>query len=182
MRIGIQSGIHFAIIPMRLFDPSKIQEILSLTPKDDFGLQIMDADLIAGYEHLILAIDLAIRAWKQNRRIARSLAMEALLYASAKRQIKDAIGVLRPSSSGRCIILVLSDSKERLESTILSLKGYGIEDDMLIELTDNKIPKIMSAFGIGESELSIAKTLHSSDASTVQSLVLERVSISDLNR
>ncbi|MEM2881032.1 MAG: KEOPS complex subunit Cgi121 [Candidatus Methanomethylicaceae archaeon] len=182
MRIGFQSGIHFAIIPMRLFNPSKIQEILSLAPKDSFGLQVMDADLIAGYEHLILAIDLATRAWKQNRRIARSLAMEVLLYASAKRQIKEAIETIGPSGSGRCVVLVISDSKEGLEPTIARLKNYGTEDDMLIELADDKIPKIMGTFGINEPELSIAKALHSSDASAVQSLVLERVSISDLNR
>ncbi|MCX8182590.1 MAG: KEOPS complex subunit Cgi121 [Candidatus Methanomethyliaceae archaeon] len=180
--MGFHEGIHFAIIPMRLYDPSKIQEILSLMPKDGFGLQLMDADLVAGYEHLILAISMAIRAWKEDRRIARSLAMEVLLYASAKRQIKEAIESIGSSTSGRCVILILSDSKERLESILPRLKGYGAEDDSLIELTEEKIPKIMRAFGIGEPELSIAKTLHFSDASAVQSLILERISISDLNR
>jgi tRNA threonylcarbamoyladenosine modification (KEOPS) complex Cgi121 subunit len=180
--IGYREGIHFAIIPMRLHDPSKIQEILSLAKRDGFGLQIMDADLVAGYEHLLLAMEMAIRAWKEGRNIARSLAMEALLYASAKRQIKDAISTVGPSSSGRCAILVLSDSEELLETTLVKLRDYGIEDDSLMELSEEKVNKIMSTFGIGEPELSIARKLHPSMASTIQSLVLERVSMSDLNR
>ncbi len=142
----------------------------------------MDADLVAGYEHLILAIKMATKAWKEGRNIAKSLTMEALLYASAKRQIKDAINTVGPSASGRCVILVLSDSKELLETELVKLRNYGIEDDSLMELGEEKIRKIISAFGIGEPELSIAKNLHPSMTSTIQSLVMERVSMSDLNR
>jgi hypothetical protein len=77
---------------------------------------------------------------------------------------------------------VLSDSEELLETTLVKLRDYGIEDDSLMELSEEKVNKIMSTFGIGEPELSIARKLHPSMASTIQSLVLERVSMSDLNR
>jgi len=179
---GTNAGVHFAILPMRLYDPSKVREVLSLSPKDSLGLQVMDANLVAGYEHVLLAVGMAIKAWSEDKKIARSLAMEALLYASAKRQIKEAIETIGPSSSGECVILVLSDSKERLESILSTLKNYGTEDPSLIEITETKIPKIMKVFGINDQELSIARELHPSVVSAIQSLVLERISISDLSR
>lgn len=182
MQIECYEGIHFAILPMRLHDPSKVQDVLSLAPKEGFGLQIMDAEVVAGYEHLSTAIKMAIKAFKENRKIAKTIAMEALLYASAKRQIKEAIESVSSSESGRCVIIVISPSKEELESTLEKLKNYGLEDESLVQLTDGKLPKILRLFEIRESEISLSKMLHSSDTSAVQSLVLERVSLSDLNR
>lgn len=182
MQTGCYEGIHFAILPIKLHDPSKVREILSLAPKDCFGLQIMDADLAAGYEHLILAIKMAIKAFKEKRKIAKTIAMEALLYASAKRQIKEAIESAGPSSSGRCVIIAISPSEEEIKSTLEKLKNYGVEDESLVQITDSKLPRILRVFEICESEIYLSKTLHSSEASTLQSLVLERVALSDLNR
>lgn len=183
MRICSSNRVYFLILPIKLHDPSKIQEILSESPKDGFGLQIFDADLVAGYEHIILAVELAVKAWKENRNLARTIAMESLLYASTKRQIKDAILTMGPSPTSRgCIILALSESKEKLESTVADLRKYGTEDESLIELTQDKIQKIVRAFGIGEPELSISRNLHASETNAVQSLVLERVSLSELTR
>ncbi|MGQ9760047.1 MAG: KEOPS complex subunit Cgi121 [Candidatus Methanomethylicaceae archaeon] len=182
MQMGISGEIHFLILPLRIDDTSKIQEILSISPKEEISIQIFDADLIAGYEHITLAVHLAVRAWSENRNIARTLAMEALLYASAKRQIKDAIRTIGPSSSSKgCVILVLSKSREDLFSALSILKHYGTEEE-LIHLSPKKIPKIVKTFKIGERELSISRYLHPDEGSAIQSLVLERVALSDLNR
>lgn len=183
MQMGICRGVHFLIIPIRLSDPSKVQEMLSNFTAEGLSLQIFDADLIAGYEHITLAVDLAVRAWSENRNIARTIAMEVLLYASAKRQIKDAIRAIGPSKTSKeCVIVVLSKSRDDLESAVTRLKGYGIEDEGLVLLSPRKIQKIIKTFDISETELAISKSLHTDEGFAVQSLVFERVALSDLNR
>ena len=54
-------------------------------------IQFFDADLIATNEHLYFATLNALQAFKNKTNISKSPAMEAMLYASAQRQIQKAI-------------------------------------------------------------------------------------------
>lgn len=54
-------------------------------------IQFFDAELIATQEHLYFAVLNALQAFKNKTNLAKSPAMETMLYASAQRQIQKAI-------------------------------------------------------------------------------------------
>lgn len=168
-------------------DPGLFQEALkelSTIPK--VSVQILRADRVAGEEHIITSSILSARAWNKNRGIAHTPATEILLYASGKRQIKDAIatmgvGAERGERFG-WVIVAVSDSPSALEALGAALKRIGEENDGLMELSDEKVRPLMETFGIGREELSIAEKLASSRVSALKSLVMERVALSEVYR
>ncbi|MEM3507298.1 MAG: KEOPS complex subunit Cgi121, partial [Candidatus Bathyarchaeia archaeon] len=54
-------------------------------------IQFFDSKKIAGWEHVYFAALNALKAFQNKNNISKSLSMELLIYASAERQIKDAI-------------------------------------------------------------------------------------------
>lgn len=174
MKIGNLNDLQYLILPIKLKDPISILKLISI------NIQLMRAEIIAGYEHILSSIRMAIRAWKNNRNIAKSLTMEVILYASATRQIKDAINKIGISrNSKECVALVISEDVKPFLNELLK---YGEEDESIMEITSEKIPLIMEAFNIKESELMIAKSIYNRDEIAIQSLVLERVALSELFR
>jgi tRNA threonylcarbamoyladenosine modification (KEOPS) complex Cgi121 subunit len=78
-----------------------VRTVLKETPHDVW-VQFFDADLVASWQHLYFAVLNALLAFRGERNISRSVAMEAMLYASAQRQIRKAIqriGVKRASAN-----------------------------------------------------------------------------------
>lgn len=165
-------GINFFIVPIRLKNSNSILKLISN------NVQLLNANLIAGYEHILTSLKFAIRSWKKNKNIAKSLAMEVVLYASATRQIKDAINKIgiNPNSK-ECIALVIN-----AKPLINELLKYGEEDESLVEITKEKIPKLVEAFNIKELEFSIAKLIYEKEEIAIQSLVLEKIALSELFR
>jgi KEOPS complex subunit Cgi121 len=158
--------------------------MLSAIPK--VSAQILRADLIAGEEHILTSSILSARAWKENRGIARSPATEILLYASGKRQINEAIATMGVGMTGRdgyprWVIVAVFDSLSALEPLGEVLRNIGEENDLLIDLSDDKVPAIMETFGIDSKELSLAEKLASS-RKALKSLVMERVALSEVYR
>lgn len=169
---GNFDGMEFFIIPIKLKDPNSAMKLISN------NVQLLNADLIAGYEHVLVSLNLAIRSWRRKKNIAKSLAMEVVLYASATRQIKDAIAKMGISSNSKnCVALVIN-----AKPVVDELLKYGEEDDSLMEINEEKISNLMKAFNIKEQELSIAKSIYEKEEIAVQSLVLERIALSELLR
>ena len=147
------------------------------------SVQVLNADLLAGEEHVVTASILAAKAWAGGRRIAKSQATELLLYVSGERQIKSAIKLMGVSeNSAGWVVVALSDSIDSLRALGEKLPEFGEEDDGLIDLTDDKIPLLKKRFRIGNDEISIAERINVSKTLAVKSLVLERVALSDLYR
>jgi len=76
----------------------------------DTGLtvQLFDADMIAGEEHLRSAAMHAIRAFDRKSMRSSSIGMEMILYASGRRQISEGVGLVGVHSSTRRIAAVLA--------------------------------------------------------------------------
>jgi len=53
-------------------------------------VQFFNAELVATWQHLHFAVLNALLAFKNKRNISKSVMMEAMLYASAQRQIRRA--------------------------------------------------------------------------------------------
>ena len=57
-------------------------------------VQLLNADGIAGYEHILHATVHAIKAFNRNENIAKDLGIEICVRASAQRQISKALDIL----------------------------------------------------------------------------------------
>ena len=71
------------------------------------SVQLFDASMIAGAEHLMSAAMHALRALGMKSMRSSSVGMEMMLYASGRRQIKDAIGLVGLKKSTRKIAAVI---------------------------------------------------------------------------
>ncbi len=184
-RSGGKGDFHFLLITgIRPKSGCSAQTLLGRTGKiTGASIQVIDAMFVAGYEHLLTASMLAAETWEAKENISRSPATEILLFVSGERQIKEAIrriGVTGESAGW--IILAVSASESSLQDVQRILAEYGTEDDRLIELTEQKALAIMEKFGISSEDLASAQKLVPSKPNALKSLVLEKVSLSELSR
>ncbi|MBC7126978.1 MAG: KEOPS complex subunit Cgi121 [Candidatus Methanosuratincola petrocarbonis] len=160
-------------------DPRPLLAKYSQSP----SLQLLDARSVAGEVHLMAAALLAKKSWEAGENVSRIPANEVLLYASSKRQIREAIEFMgvRENSSG-WVAVAVCESEAQIACLMQDLLAMGAQDDSLIDLDDSKCPEVERKFGISEEEISYALPLVGSRVRAVSSLVVERVSISDLYR
>ena len=133
-----------------------------------FGeIQLLDARLVCGRDHLLAAYEHAERAMREGTNVAKTLAVEFVLYAAGERQISDAIrkvGVRDDTEEFALVTFGGGDPDEALRALDLS------RDDRVLEPSRQKL----QAFGITEAELRSVPPAQTSD------LVLERVALVDL--
>jgi KEOPS complex subunit Cgi121 len=176
MYSGTYENYYFFIIPIIL--KTDVKKVLH---DEIVKTQVFNSELIAGYEHIIYAFKITIRAWKEKRNIAKSLPMELLLSVSATRQIKEALDKIGVKNE-KCILIAFSEDKEKLELFLNELLKYSVEDESLIKINNKKIKKLIDLFKINEKEFLIAKKLYESEEIAIQSLVLEKIALFDLTR
>jgi KEOPS complex subunit Cgi121 len=143
----------------------------------------MDSRGVAGLEHLATAAKLTAISFKAGKNLARSPATELLLYASGRRQIKEAIERLGVNTLSRSWVLIaISDSAESLQKSSELFLSYGTADDSAIEMAPAKRAHLMQLYRITQDELSLAEAIHGSNDSALKALVMERVALSELYR
>jgi KEOPS complex subunit Cgi121 len=143
-------------------------------------VQFFNADLIAGKAHLRFAALNALTTFKNKVNISNSLAMETLLYASAQRQIKDALKLIGVSpNSKRVAILILAETQNQgvavLESVSKLLQGK--RDDSVMEFSKDKIDGLMKLFGISTLELEAKTEKKGAEKEALLDLVIEHMAL-----
>lgn len=88
-------------------------------------VQLFDAAAIAGEEHLRSAAMHAIRTFERKANRSSSVGMEMLLYASGRRQIKDAVGLVGITDRTRKLAAVLAGEGATGKCGVL-LKALGL--------------------------------------------------------
>lgn len=147
------------------------------------SLQMLDARYVSGVSHLLSAALLARNAWASGENVSRTPATEVLLFASGRRQINEAIALLGVHEGcGAWAIVAVCESEEQAKALASGLLAFGTEDDSILEMREEKFPYIMQMFGISDGEVSLASPLCASKEAAIASLVMERVSLSDLYR
>lgn len=140
--------------------------------------QILDADYVAGFEHIFFAVLNALKAFKAGYNISRSLPMEVLLFASGQDQIKRAIEILGVKEITRNVALVIIAERreEALSalSSIINALGWKV-DQGVIELTEEKIQPIVNAFMISQPELEASMRGSLKDA--IKNVLIERAAL-----
>ncbi len=147
----------------------------------DACVQFFDAKLVAGWQHLYFAALNAVNVFKSNLNISNNLGIEILLYASAQRQIKDAVKLIgvHPDSSKVAVVIVTKTQSEAslLLSIISALLTGSIRDDGLLELTDDKVEGITRLFEISDVELETKVEKESGEKEALMDLVIEHVAL-----
>ena len=63
-------------------------------------VQVFDASYICGKDHILVAYEHAKRAFEDGRNTCKTIEMELILYASCRRQIKDALDLVGAKNCG----------------------------------------------------------------------------------
>lgn len=142
-------------------------------------VQFFDAELVATWQHLHFAVLNALLAFKNKRNISKSLAMEAMLYASAQRQIKrtiDFIGV--KCGSANLAVVIIGESIDSVTAGLSVVSEHiGAEpDETVLYLSRKKVRGIREAFRITEKELEAVEEKNNGERALVK-LVIERMAL-----
>jgi len=134
-----------------------VEELLSMARDEAQGtiFQLFDADRVAGWRHLYFAAVNAVGASEKGTPISRSLAIEALLYASCQDQISRAFEVmgLSPKTKRIALLVLAQDPEEALRAFKMISRVLGEEDDSALMIDVGKFGEIMETFGISDMEL-----------------------------
>lgn len=153
-------------------------------------IQALDADLVAGAEHILFAAEKAIRSWESGKPIANELGMEILLYASGKRQINKALDMGLHVGNNRVAFIIVSASPSLVEKAVQQVValveetggitdagGEGGNKSEIVGIfgySEDKKERLQSFFDITDLELEAA------GAEKICDLVLERVAMVDV--
>ncbi len=141
-------------------------------------IQFFDAEFIATPEHLYFAVLNALQAFRQKTNISKSVAMETMLYASAKSQIQKSIDLLGIKLNTKNIaITIMSADPIQIETMLqefTSCIGRKV-DDTVLQMSKHKIESIKKAFSITNQEVSsVAKD---NVEVAIANLVIERLAL-----
>jgi len=151
-----------------------LEKIGNFAKKNNLIVQTFDADLIFGKNHILSAVEHAVRAISRKTNTTNSLEKEILLYASCERQLKLAIpkiGVKK--GNAKIAIVLLKNTKKMISNQIVDdlLKlFYLTRDDKVLEGDENTLTR----FGIKEKELKTVNKAKYSD------IILEKVAMVDI--
>jgi KEOPS complex subunit Cgi121 len=154
-----------------------IKQLKTLGTKFNITLQLFDARLVYGQDHIRSAIVHADRALANRTNLADDIAIEIMLYASGERQIKQALvkmGLKEDTDEFGFVLYSSSDTHSREHLTDLCEKILG---ELQFERDDSVLDgnrSVLERFGIPNKEL---ETIPQSNW---LKLILERVAMVDI--
>jgi KEOPS complex subunit Cgi121 len=176
------SNEHIAVVGFRNVHIENINAFLEQFRKENVGasVQFFDAKHVAGPQHLYFAAVNALDALNKNTNISNNLAVEALLYASAQRQIKKAVemlGIKQNSSEVVALIMTKNRHKKADYLRLVTKTVPGEQDDSVLELTDKKIENIKNLFEISDLEFEAKLEKEGLEKEALTDLVIERMAL-----
>ena len=145
---------------------TKIKEI---SKGKDTVILALDADKLAGKEHLMFAIEKAMKSFKTGRNIANDLGKEIMLYAAGTRQINRAMIIGVHNGNNNIVLVAIGDDVD------LSL-FEEITRKHVLQYEGSKNRALVEIFNITDEEIKIV------GVERIPELVLERVALVDVLR
>jgi len=145
-----------------------LRDFLSKLNEIGCTITFLDANYVIDKDHVEFATKKALKAWKEGRRVAKTLAMEILLYCAGRRQISDAIEMGLKEGLNVVVAVVLEDE------CVEKLKDLGFKKKPVLKLDEAKIDRIKRFFDISDEELRIA------GKDKLSLLVRERIALFDV--
>jgi len=155
-----------------------LRKLLEFATKEQIVVQALNADAVYGKEHLLSAVEHALRSFAQGTNATNSLSLEILLYAAGERQITKAIKKMgiRTGRQKLAFILIDTTQQKRTRKTydrsirrLLSM--FHLTPDDTVLKGNNATLKL---FGITDQELRTVLKGKYGD------LILERVAMVDI--
>ena len=137
-------------------------------------IQAVNAENIAGREHIDYAVKKAIKSFKNEKNIAKDLGLEILLYIGARRHIQKALTMgIREGTMN--VLFILVGAKAQIKKALGMLSKMIEVRTEVIEYDESKRSCIMKAFDITDREVDAA-----GGNEKIPKLVLERVALFDV--
>ena len=157
-----------------------INDFLDKFRRENIPIQFFDARFIAGYQHLYFAALNALNAFQEKTNISNNIAVEALLYASAQRQIKKAVEMLgiKKTTSELAVLILPQNNSEKTRSLELIKRIILREcNDKILELNNEKIIRIRKMFNISEMEFKAELKKEGLEKEALTDLVIEHMAL-----
>jgi len=132
------------------------------------NLQLLNADGIAGSEHLIHATVHAIKAFEREENIAKDLGLEICVRASAQRQISKALDILGVKVGHMNICAVAVGCDEDIINKLGALLDK--RDDNVLDPDENTLKKI---YNISNYEIETTGSIENVMIEKTSLLILE---------
>lgn len=131
-------------------------------------VQLLNADGIAGYEHILHATVHAVKSFERNENIAKDLGLEICVRASAQRQISKALSILGIKEGEMNVCAVAVDCSENIMDEVESILDKR-DDDVL--KPDTALLK--DIYGISDAEIETSKSISNVMVERTTLLILE---------
>lgn len=143
-----------------------LHKLNKIAKEKNLTLQALDADKIAGEEHIRFAVEKAINSFKTGTNIANDLSKEIMLYAAGTRQISRAVKLGIHKGENNIVIVAVGEAQ---------VLGFDeIRPEPVLAYNESKKEALMKTFGITNEELEAA------GEEKIPDLVLERVALVDV--
>ncbi len=154
--------------------PVFLQKLRLLGQNNQCSLICFNREAIAGKQHVSTALRFAMRSFRSDSAISRSIEVEALLYAAGTRQT----GLIGPFGihlgDNICYLCILPPRKDT--SVDLQQVMEFADDENWEEIPEDKRERLGGLFGITHAEIRVAGREKLID------LILERVALLNINR
>lgn len=146
------------------------RELINKTNEISKGctLQLLNADGIAGHEHILHATVHAIKAFERNENIAKDLGLEICLRASAQRQISKALDILGINEGEMNICAVAVNCSENIMDKLEVLLNK--RDNIILEPNEKTLKRI---YNISDEELKTSENIENVMIERTSLLILE---------
>lgn len=177
-----EAGKYVEITGFRNLDIEDAEEFIKATRKalpENACVQFFDAGLVATWQHLYFAVLNALLAFKNERNVSKSVAMETMLYASAQRQIQKAIAFMGVKCASSDVAVVIIGERAVSVEAVLSAVSKCVGEkpnDAVLEISREKAERIREAFGITTTEVEAVLVKDNGEDALVD-LVIERVAL-----
>ncbi|UGV41946.1 hypothetical protein J7W08_08160 [Methanococcoides orientis] len=151
---------------------SYLGSLSAMASEHDVVIQGINADRIAGKEHVDSAIKKAMRSMDNGTNVAKDIGVEIMRYASGKRQIGEAFSIGLTEGQMNVLFIVIGETFS-VECAVESLSG-SMESASVLDYSDSKKDAIVSQFCITRDELDAVGD------EKIPELVLERVALVDV--
>lgn len=168
---------EFCIIPVRVQIDNRLAfltRIREIGEHSGVTIVCLNRDMIAGYSHVKTALIHALRSWNEDRRIARSLEVEVLLYAAGTRQTGQIAPFGPDTGENNCYLCIIPPDERAITSLLGWMKEVADEDRDV--LSKEKKKRLISFFSITPEELEIV------GEDRIVDLVCERCALLTVNR
>jgi KEOPS complex subunit Cgi121 len=164
---------------VRIEDAEEFLKAIRKEKQQNTVVQFFNAELVATWQHLYFATLNALTAFRNKGNIAKNVAMEVMLYASAQRQIRKAIAVIGVKrDSANIAIVTIGENIDSVKTTLRTVsKRIGAKpDETVLELSKGKVWSIRRAFDISEKELKTVMKKGDAQQALVN-LIVERAAL-----